>query len=339
MNFKAILSSLALGAAVAMPATAAAQESTKIKFILNWKYEGPQAYFFLAEDKGWFAEHGLEVTFDQGSGSAAAVTQVAGGAYDAGFGDVNAVIQFKAENPTFGMKAVQMHYYVPPFVLVSLKDKGIEKPQDLEDKTLGASANDAAFKLFPAFVKASGIDATNIEWQHMDSGLRQQMLVRGDVDAVAGYYITVRFGLQTMGQDPDGANYMFYSDYGLDPYSNAIIFSEKLLTEKPEAVRGFLCALKKAVYYVRDNIEEGVEAVLKREPLLKNELEIDKTRQTYDSLIFSPEVERVGFGNVDEDRLQRSIQVAVDTYDIKTPPSPDQIFTSEFSPGSSECLP
>ena len=340
MYFKIFVSlAIALGALTAVPAATMSQEPTKIKFILNWKYEGPQGYFFLAQDKGWFKEQGLDVTFDQGSGSAAAVTQVGGGAYDAGFGDVNAVIQFKSENPGFGMKAVQMHYYVSPFVVVSMKDKEIKTPKDLEGKVLGASANDAAFKLFPAFVKASGIDASAIEWQHMDSALRQQMLVRGDVDAVVGYYITVRFGLLTMGQDPESADYMFYSDYGLDPYSNAIIFSEELITEKPEAVRGFLCALKKAVYYVRDNQEEGVDAVLQREPLLKKDLEIEKARQTFDSLIFSPEVEKVGFGNVDDERLKRSIQVAAETYDIATPPSPGDIFTSEFSPGSTECLP
>ena len=54
--------------------TASAADPVKIKFILNWKWQGPQAWFFIAEDKGWFKEEGLDVQFDQGSGSAAAVT-------------------------------------------------------------------------------------------------------------------------------------------------------------------------------------------------------------------------------------------------------------------------
>jgi hypothetical protein len=37
-------------------ATAAAQADTKIKLVLNWKYEGPQGMFFLAQDRGYFKQ-------------------------------------------------------------------------------------------------------------------------------------------------------------------------------------------------------------------------------------------------------------------------------------------
>jgi NitT/TauT family transport system substrate-binding protein len=333
------LTGIAAVAAVVFAAhmtAASAADPVKIKFILNWKWQGPQAWFFIAEDKGWFKEEGLDVQLDQGSGSAAAVTRVAGGAYDAGFGDINAITRFKAEHPENGMKAVYMIYNVPPFVIVSLKDKGIKTPKDLEGKVLGASANDAAFKLFPGFVSATGIDDSKIEWQHMKSSLRQQMLVRGDVDAVAGFYITVKFGLKNMNYDPENVNFMFYSDHGMDLYSNAVIFSGDLIKNHPDAIKGFVRALNKAFFYVLENREEGMLAAMKREPLLKPEVELGRLEETIDWLILSPEMKEIGMGDVKDERLTRSIKIVSDTFGLARTPDASEIFDRSFLPAKAD---
>ena len=63
---------LALAAAVGIAAFGAADPAaaqTKLKFVLNWKYQGPQGWFFLAEDRGYYKAEGLDVTIDQGDGS------------------------------------------------------------------------------------------------------------------------------------------------------------------------------------------------------------------------------------------------------------------------------
>lgn len=86
-------------AAPAIFAPSRAGARTRLKLILNWRYQGPQGMFFLAEDRGYFREAGLEVAIDQGEGSAAAVTKVATGAYDIGFGDINAAIALAATRP------------------------------------------------------------------------------------------------------------------------------------------------------------------------------------------------------------------------------------------------
>ena len=90
----ALAGALALAGPLAAPAQA--QAPIKLKMVLNWKYQGPQGWFFLAEDKGYFKAEGLDITIDQGDGSATPIPKVASGTYDIGFGDINALIEFAA---------------------------------------------------------------------------------------------------------------------------------------------------------------------------------------------------------------------------------------------------
>src|SRR2546430_16642366 len=70
--FAALLGTLVLAVPLGLASPASAQ--TKLKLVLNWKYQGPQGMFFLAEDRGYYKAEGLEVTLDQSNGSGAAVT-------------------------------------------------------------------------------------------------------------------------------------------------------------------------------------------------------------------------------------------------------------------------
>src|SRR5690606_8725076 len=135
---------LALGLALACSAPAVA--ATNMNHVLNWKYECAQAWFFLAEDKGYFKEQGLNVTIDQGEGSAASIPKVASGIYHAGFGDTNALIQLASTQPERAPVGVYMIYITPPFVIAVKADSPIKEPKDVEGKIIGAPANDAALK-------------------------------------------------------------------------------------------------------------------------------------------------------------------------------------------------
>ncbi len=94
---------------------------------------------------------------------------------------------------------VYMLYNTPPFALVVKSDSPIKTPKDLEGKTIGGPANDGALKLFPAFAKIAKIDASKVTITNMAPNLREQMLMRGQIDAGFGYVTTVSFSAKAHG--------------------------------------------------------------------------------------------------------------------------------------------
>jgi NitT/TauT family transport system substrate-binding protein len=175
-NWRSVLLALLGAIAVALPLGLAttAQAQTKLKLVLNWKYQGPQGMFFLAEDRGYYKAEGLEVTLDQGNGSGAAVPLVANGTYDVGFGDINALIEFAAKKPEEAPIAVYVMFNQPPFTVAVKADGPIKSPKDFEGKTLGGAANDGALKLFPAFCKLAKIDCSTVKITNFQPNLREQ---------------------------------------------------------------------------------------------------------------------------------------------------------------------
>ena len=150
-------------------------------------WQGPHAFFLLAQERGYFAKEGLDVTFDQGKGSSVAVNSVASGVYDGGFGDTNALIRLAAQKPGEQPVAVYMLYNRAPFVIATLTSSGIKTPRDLEGRTLGAPAGDAALGLLPVFAKANGLDPTSVTWENVEPGIGDTRFAKGDFDGAASF--------------------------------------------------------------------------------------------------------------------------------------------------------
>ncbi|MET0969800.1 MAG: ABC transporter substrate-binding protein [Tardiphaga sp.] len=328
------LKTLALALAVSASAFTTAQAAdTKIKLILNWKYEGEQGMFFLAEDRGYFKEEGLDVTFDQGNGSGAAVPVVANGAYDMGFGDVNALIEYTAKKPEDAPIAVFTLYNRPPFAIAVKADSPIKTPADLPGKKLGGAANDGALKLFPAFCAMTKTDCSKVEVTNMQPNLREQMLMGGQIDGAFGYVTTIRFAARGIGVDADKQLRLIrYGDYGMDLYSNAIIVSSKLAKTNPAAVKGFLKALNRGVKDAMADPKAAIASVAKREPLIKPDLELARFQATLVDDMGHPEVAKIGLGDIDEERMAKSIDIMVKAKELPRTPAVKEIFDRSFMP-------
>ena len=311
---------------------ATAADATRLKLVLNWKYQGPQGLFFLADDRGYFKSEGIDLTIDQGSGSGAAPVLVATGTYDAGFGDINALIELAGKKPDDAPIAVYVMYNQPPFTVAVKAESPIKSPKDFEGRTLGGAAGDGALKLFPALCKITKIDCTKVKITNMQPNLREQMLMQGQVDGVFGYVNTIRFSARLIGVEDKQIRYVNYGDYGMDLYSNAIIVSKKLVKEKPEIVKGLVRAINKGVVDMLKEPDAAVASVAKREPLIKIPVERERLDATVREEMNHPEVARIGLGNVDTARLKRSIDILVDANNLPRTPAVEEIFTPAMLP-------
>ncbi len=282
MRIRACLAALAL----AFTAQAAAQD-TKIAFQLDWRFEGPAAMFLLPKAKGYFAAEKLDVTVDAGSGSGNAVNRVASGTYQMGFADLAALIEFVGNNPTAPNKpvAVMMVYDTTPAAVLSLKKTGIKAPDRRSRRQEdGAPVFDAGRRAFPIFVKANKLDGGKIQWTAMDPPLRETMLVKGDVDAITGFYFTSLLNLNARGVKDEDVDVLMYPKYGVNLYGNAIIVSEPFLKEKPEAVKAFLRAFTKGMKDVLADPDGAISYVKERDALIDETLEKRRIRLAIDSV-------------------------------------------------------
>ena len=138
---------------------------TSIKFLNDWRWEGPAAPILLA-NKGLFQAEKLNVTLTPGTGSAATVAKVASGEFDIGFGDFSSLIEHAAKNAgTAPPVAVYMVYERTPSSLFIRKSSGADKPQQLAGKKLGAPPFDGGRKLWPAFAQLA--QTGEVKWENV----------------------------------------------------------------------------------------------------------------------------------------------------------------------------
>jgi NitT/TauT family transport system substrate-binding protein len=317
----------------ALPASA----ETDIKFTLDWKFEGPAAGFFLAMDKGYFKEAGLNVTIDTGNGSVEAIPRVATGAYQMGFGDINSLIKFLDTDPTQKIKAVMVVYERPPFAIIGRKSQGVtDDPKSVEGRKLGAPPPDGAFAQWPAFVQAAGIDASKVTIESVGFPVREPMLAQGQVDGIFGFAFSSVLNLKAQGVAADDISTILMAEHGLDLYGNSILVNTDFAAANPDAVKGFLKALAKGFADAVADPVAGADAVLKRNEVLKKDIEVERLTMANNLNIKTPYVVANGFGGLDPAKLAKSIEYLTVSMKLTGNVKPEQIFDASFLPPKEE---
>ena len=329
-----VQASIALAAGGAF-GTAMAQ-TTPIKFQLDWRFEGPAALFLQPAAKGYFKDAKLDVTIDAGNGSGGTVTRVASGAYDLGFADLAALMEFHANNPDAPNKpvAIMMVYNNTPASVMALKKSGIKTPADLTGKKLGAPVFDAGRRAFPIFAKANNI--SGVQWTAMDPPLRETMLMRGDIDAITGFTFTSLLNLEARGAKAADVVVLPYADYGVKLYGNVIIASPKILKDNPAAVKAFLSAFAKGAREVIANPAVAIESVKARDGIINVAMETRRLQMAIDTVINSPDARAEGFGKVNDGRLSLMASQVSDAFATKTRVDAAKVWDGSFLPPAAE---
>ncbi len=98
------------------------------------------------------------------------------------------------------------------------------------------------------------------------------MLLQGQVDVIAIFTATSYMNLVALKLDPDkDFRWIYYADSGLDLYSNGVMVSQKLAKEKPEAVKGLVRAINKAMRDVLANPDAAIDLIVKKEALINKD--------------------------------------------------------------------
>lgn len=328
-----VLCSLLACAALLAGAPARAQEATPIKFVLDWKYQGIHAWYFLAKERGYFAQEKVDVAFDQGDGSASAVTKVMAGTYQAAFGDLNAIVQNAATSRPNVPVMVYMIYNRAPFAIMAKASGPIRSLKDLEGRNVGSPAGGAAMKMFPALAERSGIDTTKVSWTNMAPNLQEQMLLQGQVDASAVFSVTAYMNLVAQRVDPDkDIRWFHYADNGIALYGNGVMVSPQMLKDKPEAVAGLVRAIHKGLRDTVADPDAAIEALAKQEPLVNKAIEKRRLLYALQNVVLTPEAARRGVGDADDERLRLAIAQVKEAFELPRAPAPSDVFDRRFLP-------
>jgi ABC-type nitrate/sulfonate/bicarbonate transport system substrate-binding protein len=326
---------LQLGAAttatIAAPWVRAQAKLTPLKFTLDFRISGQTAPFLLAQAKGYYAQEGLDVAIDVGSGSVASITRVASGAYEMGFGDIGALIEFQAAQPgPSPVQAVYQYYNRAPFAIVGRKDRGITSDfRSLEGKRIAAAAVESTRKAWPLVARKTGMKPDAFEWVTTDFSQRDNVIVRGDVDGATYFHDSAVSLFQRIKLDE--LSVLPYASAGVDVYGNAVLVSTAFAAQNPKLVAGFVRATHRALMETMADPTAGIAAVKQREPLIDSAVELQRWKITA-GYVAATETRELGLGDVSPAVLQRQIDAAAELFALKAKPTADAVFNAGFLP-------
>ena len=322
----------AASAGLGLAAPALAQSLTRVRFMMDWAWQGPQAFVLLALHKGYFREEGIDFQPDRGRGSGAVPVEIAGGNYPMGYADINPAIRFVADRPETGIQAVGVFAHNNALVEVGRADSGIHTPQDLEGKTLAAPEVDAGRQLFPAFAKVNNIDVSRVTWMSVTPDLREPMLVQNRAHGITGFITSTGPSLERLGLSNAQQRNFRYRDFGVPFYSSSVLTTRRFADENPAIVRGVLRAMVRGYRDAIANPAEAMASLARHEQLTDVPVETGRWALTIRELIDTPAVRANGLAGVDMARMQTSITMVEEAFGLAPRLRAADFYRGEFMP-------
>ncbi|MBD2176245.1 ABC transporter substrate-binding protein [Pseudanabaena sp. FACHB-1998] len=315
------------------------QSKQSIRVQLPFLKQSLDAPLIWAIEKGYFAEEGLDVSYERGFGNADTISKLGTGKYDMAFSDVYNAMEFNDKNPNDKIIAVAFYQNKAPFSIVTFKANGIKTPADLVGKKLGAPAGDGPRKLFPLFAKEVKIAPDSVTWETMEPKLRETFLLQGKVDAVSGFYTSVIPSLIKGGKTMDDIQIFFYDEFGLDFYGNGILVKQAFADKSPDAIKAFLRAYFRGMQEVVKDPSAALDLVVATDQskLMDREAEKLRLKLAIERMYVTPELEASGFGGADPKRLEKSIAQTVEGFKLK-PVTAADLYTDKFLPSKDKRL-
>jgi NitT/TauT family transport system substrate-binding protein len=319
-----------------MGENASPAQPRRLRMILNTFYSGPQAWFFLAADRGYLRDEGIGLEFTEGDTAANAVPKVASGGYDAGYGDMNALIELAAAGGPPGAVGVFATFNDSPYTIAVPADSPIRSPAELMGKTFGSHPNDAAMRMLPEFAAGTGIDADRVRTDISPLPHRDMVALMLDErrwDGLFGFVNTLRAAAIEAGIDPaKRLRFLEYRKFVPDLYGSALMVTRDLARTEPAVVAGLVRAVNRGLIDALADLDAAIDAVARRNPQIDRAANRERLAGTLALEMANPEGARLGIGDVDPERLRRAIGLIVTAKGLARRPDAAEIFQREFLP-------
>ena len=302
-------------------------DKTQVQFILDWKAQMEHAGFFVAEQKGFYEQEGLEVEILEGSGAPTAARVVGNGTYKLGVASGSATVMARARNiPIVSLAVINQQ---TPVVVYSLVEKNITMPQDLIGKSIGVNIGGTKHREFQAFLRHQNIPEEDIQLMGMSEASPAPLLA-GQVDAMLGYTEDQPVTVELQGH---AVNRLALSDYGIDVYSTNIIANESFLKENPDLVKRFLRASLRGWQHAVNHPEDAVAAYMAARP--ESDEAFNRANFKYlIPLLQSADTQQQGLGAQTEAKWQQTQDILHSLGMIEQKVDLDLLFSTEFMPES-----
>ena len=296
-------------------------EVQSVRFVAGYKAQAnlPLVAVYAAQEKGYFAEQGLEVDIQHSIGES--MNLLMGGEAHFVSADAGDVLKRRA-GPELPIVAIALFGQRGQQAFIALSDSGISEPRDWEGKTFGYKNTIPPEYL--AIVNSAQVDRSKI--QEVSVGYDPRILTEGRVDLLAVFKsnepnLVRKLGFDVVGFDP--------ADYGMQTMGLTYVTREDFAEENPETAKRFLKATMKGMEYAFANTEEALDMVLKyaegedREHMRYMMLEEQKDAT-------SPLTEQNGFGWMTVEQWQSFHDSLLEYGGLSNAVDVDSVFTDRF---------
>jgi NitT/TauT family transport system substrate-binding protein len=283
------LQAVLMGAALVLSSVAQAQD--KVSLRLNWYLGGLHVPFYYGKEQGIYAAEKIDVTINEGRGSANTVQVVAAGSDTFGLADSSSVISTAAKGAD--VKSVMTVLSSTGFSVVSLASTGIRTPKDLEGKRLAVSPGDPLAQLLRAVAAVNNVDMSKISLVQVDPSAKVVSVLEKRADALLGGADDQFFLIKYRGFEPAALR---FADHGGNIVGMTILTRGDLIKSNPDLVRRFVRATIKSWEEARKNPGAAVDAAMKVKPDLNRQSMLDQLQVDFELMDSKNVKGRTGFG-------------------------------------------
>ena len=315
---------LKLLAALALLAPVPAMAKEKVTLALNWVPTADHAPYFYAKRQGWYDQAGIELTIENGSGSAVSAQRVGAGQSDFGIADMATALLARGKGAN--LVAIMTVYANSPQGLYWLKSSGIAGPKDFAGKKLGNPAGDASRVMWPAFAKQVGIDPGAVTFVNVSPQAKVASLKSHAIDITSDFYNDHDLKLREFGAD---LGFLAWRDIGINPYGNSILVNGAYLDKHRDVVKAFAQVSQKAFAACVKDAEPCLEALTES----ASGLDLSHQRNQWNrvkELMRDPTTIHVALGAFDAERMKRDYEMVAAYFSLERPFDVAHAYTNDF---------